>query len=198
MKKTDTTAVRSVVICGVGGQGIILASDVLSTALFTAGFDVKKNEIHGMSQREGAVISFVRYGRRVHSPVVPDGGADCLLGFEILETLRTLKYLRNGGAVIANEQEIHPTPVLLGKAEYPSNAKDVILARTKTVLFIKALDIAKALGNPKAVNTVLLGALSRHLEKVGEKAWEDALRRHVKNAFLNVNLEAFRAGRDIH
>lgn len=188
---------QSIVICGVGGQGIILASDVLSAALFRSGFDVKKNEIHGMSQREGAVVSFVRFGKKVNSPVVPAGEADYLLGFEKLEALRNLPYLKKDGAAIVNSQEIIPTPVLLGKAKYPDNENDTFLGKTKQYKPVNALETAKAQGNPKAVNIVLLGVLSRYLSKVKDSAWEEAIRQFVKSRFIDSNLEAFKAGKNL-
>lgn len=188
---------KSIVICGVGGQGIILASDVLSAALFRSGFDVKKNEIHGMSQREGAVVSFVRYGKKVHSPVVPAGEADFLVGFEKLEALRNLSFLKQDGTAIVNAQEILPTPVLLGSMKYPDNDAEILSKKTKQYKSVKALDTAKAQGNPKAVNIVLLGVLSKYLTGVKESAWEDAIRQFVKSRFVDSNIEAFKAGKTL-
>jgi indolepyruvate ferredoxin oxidoreductase beta subunit len=186
---------KSILICGVGGQGIILASDILSGALFLSGFDVKKNEIHGMSQREGAVVSFVRYGKKVFSPVVPLGEADALVSFEKLEALRNLPYLKKDGVAIVNTVEILPTPVQLGAAKYPANETAVIAARTKNVRFMNALETAKAAGNPRAANVVLLGALSRYIVQVKDSVWEEAIKRSVKSSFVESNLKAFFAGK---
>jgi indolepyruvate ferredoxin oxidoreductase, beta subunit len=188
---------KSILICGVGGQGIILASDILSSALFLSGFDVKKNEIHGMSQREGAVVSFIRYGKKVHSPVVPFGEADALVSFEKLEALRNLPYLKKDGVVIVNSIEILSTPVQLGKAVYPGNddTKTALAARTKNVKFVNAMETAKSAGNPRASNVVLLGVLARAMDTVKDAAWEESIKRSVKSAFLESNLKAFRAGK---
>lgn len=188
---------KSILICGVGGQGIILASDILSGALFLSGFDVKKNEIHGMSQREGAVVSFIRYGKKVHSPVVPLGEADALVSFEKLEALRNLPFLKRDGTVIVNTTEILPTPVHLGMAKYPDNGEAVVGAVTKNFKFINALEAAKSAGNARAVNVVLLGALSARMPQVRENVWEEAIRRAVKSSFVDSNLKAFRAGKSL-
>lgn len=188
---------KSIVICGVGGQGIILASDVLSAALYRSGFDVKKNEIHGMSQREGSVVSFIRFGKKVHSPVVPVGEADYLVGFEKLEALRNMQYLKKDGLAVVNAQEIMPTSVLLGSVKYPDNSSEIIRKKTAQFKPVNALDTAKAQGNPRAVNIVLLGVLSRYLDNVKDSAWEEAIRQFVKSRFVDSNLEAFKAGKTL-
>lgn len=188
---------KSIVICGVGGQGIILASDVLCQALFLTGLDVKKNEIHGMSQREGSVLGFIRYGEKVESPVVSIAEADGLLSFEKLEGLRNLGYLKPGGMAVVNTQEILPTPVQMGVMEYPQNIPDAFAKVTDRAKFVDAGSVAREAGNAKAVNIVLLGVLSQAMPEVKTETWHEAMKAFVKPAFLEVNLKAFDIGRSL-
>lgn len=187
---------KNVVICGVGGQGIILASDILSSALFLGGYDVKKNEIHGMSQREGAVISFIRYGDKVYSPTVEKEQADYLLSFEKLEALRNLPYLKQDGCAIVNVTEIHPTPVILGVVKYPEDIEGPISKKSNCCNMINALDELKVLKTTKAVNVLLLGVLSSFMPEIEHETWMKALEQNVKPAFLEMNQKAFEIGRN--
>lgn len=186
---------KSILICGVGGQGVVLSSDVLSEALFLSGYDVKKNEIHGMSQREGAVTSLVRFGKEVFSPSIPVGTADYIVSFEKLEALRNLHFLKKNGVVLVNSFEIMPVPVILGAAKYPDTVEKTVNAATKYAVFLPGMDAVKELGNPRVVNTMLLGALSHYLPEVDKKSWDKALKKHVKEGFLEVNMKAFEWGR---
>ena len=184
--------VKNVVLCGVGGQGTILASKILSYALIEAGYDVKMSEIHGMSQRGGSVITHVRVGDSVHSPIVSLGGADYLISFEALEASRAACYLKPGGTAIVNTQRILPMPVITGAAAYPDDA--LFALSSYRVESADALGIAVACGSQKALNLVLLGMFSRHLP-FGEKAWQDAIAACVPQKTLEVNLAAFARGR---
>ncbi len=185
----------NVLMAGVGGQGIILASDVLSRVMMDAGFDVKKSEIHGMAQRGGSVMSHVRYGDEVFSPIIPLEGCDILLSFEELETARYLEFLNPNTKVIINRLRISPPSVVQGKVEYPE-IEDAVRAITPNVTFVEGSSLAAELGNPKGVNIVLLGALSAMLD-VEEKVWEDALSDMLKEKIRAINLEGFRKGREL-
>jgi indolepyruvate ferredoxin oxidoreductase, beta subunit len=186
--------VTNILLVGVGGQGTLLASEVLSEAFMLAGFDVKKSEIHGMSQRGGSVVSHVRFGRKVYSPVVPEGEGDILFGFELLETYRYLALLRPGAAVIANNYRIPPPSVLLGREIYPEGLADKIVARFPDFLLIDGLQLATQAGNPRAANTVLLGAVARRLD-IPENIWLAAIEKMVPARALEINLKAFQMGR---
>lgn len=188
---------QSILICGVGGQGIILASDVLSKALFLSGHDVKKNEIHGMSQREGSVVSFIRFGEKVNSPMVSLGEADYLLGFEQLEASRNLPYLKKEGVAVVNEYKILPTPVQMGLMEYPEGIEKNFAKVTSHTFFIDAMEAAKQVGNARAGNIILLGVLSRSLTDIHSEVWMQALSEHVKPQYLDLNKAAFELGRKI-
>lgn len=188
---------KSIIICGVGGQGIILASDVISYALFKSGLDVKKNEIHGMSQREGSVVSFIRFGDHVYSPVVPLAEGDYLLAFEKLEAIRNSDYLKDNGCAIVNTQEIPPTPVQLGIAEYPGTIEETLKQKTSVLKIVNAMSAAKEAGNFRAVNIILVGVLSRYLDMVSESAWTDAIQTFVKKQYIDVNMKAFQIGKNL-
>ena len=191
-----TTAVTNILLVGVGGQGILLASEILAEAFMLAGFDVKKSEIHGMSQRGGSVVSHVRFGEKVFSPVVPEGEGDILFGFELLETFRYLDLLRPGAKVIANDFRIPPPSVLLGKDSYPDDLGSKISSRFPDFILLDGLKLATEAGNPRAANTVLLGAVSKYIE-IDESAWYKALEKMVPAKALEINLKAFRSGRSI-
>lgn len=191
-----TDSITNILLVGVGGQGILLASEILAEAFMIAGFDVKKSEIHGMSQRGGSVVSHVRFGREVFSPVVPEGEGDILFGFELLETCRYLNLLRPGAKVVANDFRIQPPAVLLGQELYPENLQDAISARFPDFQLIDCLNIATEIGNPRVANTVLLGAVSKHLS-VEENSWQQALQKMVPAKALAVNLKAFESGRSL-
>jgi indolepyruvate ferredoxin oxidoreductase beta subunit len=188
---------KSIVICGVGGQGIILASDILSYALFKTGYDVKKNEIHGMSQREGAVTSFLRYGERVHSPVVSPGEAEFLISFEKLEALRNIGFLKRNGFVLVNDLEIQPITVILGLSAYPADIREYISLYTTHLRVVNALEAVKPLGNTKLVNTVILGFLSNFLSEISLRTWKQAIRTFIKKGYESKNFEAFEIGRKL-
>lgn len=189
-------SVTNILLVGVGGQGILLASEILAEAFMIAGFDVKKSEIHGMSQRGGSVVSHVRFGKEVFSPVVPEGEGDILFGFELLETSRYLYLLRPGAKVIANDFRIQPPSVLLGQERYPDNLPAAIAARFPDFKLVDGLQIATEIGNPRVANTVLLGVVSKHLQ-LDASSWQKALQKMVPAKALDVNLKAFESGRSL-
>lgn len=186
----------NILLAGVGGQGILLASEVLSEVCLMAGLDVKKNEIHGMSQRGGSVVSHVRFGEKVYSSIIPEGEVDILFSFELLETCRYLPFLRKEGRVVANNWKIAPPSVALGKQEYPAHLTETIRSRFSNTTIVEGLDIALEVGNAKTVNTVLLGALSNMLD-FDHDLWLTALERMVPPKLLDINLKAFAAGRKV-
>jgi indolepyruvate ferredoxin oxidoreductase beta subunit len=187
--------VKNILLAGVGGQGILLASEVLSEVMMMDGKDVKKNEIHGMSQRGGSVTSHVRYGEKVYSSIIPEGQVDILFSFELLETCRYLPLLRENGQVIVNNLKIAPPSVALGKQDYPENLTEEIAKKFPATTVINGLDLALEAGNPKTVNTVLLGALSKVLD-VDYQLWIAALKKMVPPKLLDINLKAFELGRN--
>ena len=186
--------VTNILLVGVGGQGILLASEVLAETFMLAGFDVKKSEIHGMSQRGGSVVSHVRFGRQVYSPIVPEGEGDVLFGFELMETYRALPLMRPGARVVANDLQIPPPAVLSGQKTYPSNLPEKISQAFPDFLLVDGLQLATRAGNPRAANTVLLGAISRRLD-IDETYWRQALTKMVPEKFVEENLRAFDLGR---
>jgi len=188
--------VTNLLLVGVGGQGILLASEILSETFMLAGFDVKKSEIHGMSQRGGSVVSHVRYGREVFSPIVPEGEGDILFGFELMETCRYLSLLKPGGTVVANDLRIPPPSVLMGKENYPEGLADRISSEFPDFLLVDGQKLAMEAGNPRTANTALLGAVSRRLD-VAEDYWLQALERMVPRKALEVNRKAFLLGRGL-
>ncbi|MFH1079056.1 MAG: indolepyruvate oxidoreductase subunit beta [Pseudomonadota bacterium] len=186
--------VRSILLAGVGGQGILRASDILCLAFMATGFDVKKSEVHGMAQRGGCVTSHVRYGARVYSPIAKKGDVDILLSFEKLETLRYLDYLKGDGVVIINEEEIYPPSVNLGDATYPINIVEHISMYFKHIKCIDAPGIARRAGDIRTVNTALLGALSNEL-KITDEVWSRVLQESFPQKALEANLQAFNLGK---
>jgi indolepyruvate ferredoxin oxidoreductase beta subunit len=184
-------------ITGVGGQGTVLASDIMSAVGLAAGYDVKKSDILGLAIRGGAVISHVRWGERVHSPIVPEGRADFLVAFEILEGLRWLDQVSPAGTVLLNQQEIHPVTVSSGFATYPDkDAIESALAESESCVYrVTGLDMAQELGNARVLNVVLLGALSGLLTAELE-VWENVLKERVPARYLELNLKAFHKGRE--
>lgn len=189
-----SSIVSNILLVGVGGQGILLASEILAEACMLAGFDVKKSEIHGMSQRGGSVVSHVRFGEKVYSPVVPEGEGDILFGFELLETCRYLPLLRPGAKVVANNYRIPPPSVLLGIEAYPEDLVDRIRGQFRDFLLVDGLKLATAAGSPRAANTVLLGAVSNRLQ-IAEKHWLAAIGKMVPKKALEINITAFNTGR---
>ena len=187
--------VISVMIAGVGGQGTVLASKILSLVAMKAGLDVKQSEIHGMSQRGGSVVSHVRFGEKVYSPLVAVGAADFVIAFEELEALRCLPYLKATGQVIVNRQQILPMPVITGAAQYPADpAADMVHQGIKTVA-IDASGIGQQKGDARAANLVLLGVLGSALP-FPDDLWTEAIGACLRPNLLAMNLEAFQAGRE--
>ncbi|MBS6509181.1 MAG: indolepyruvate oxidoreductase subunit beta [Paraclostridium bifermentans] len=186
---------KSVLLVGVGGQGTILASKLLTIGLMESGYDVRMSEIHGMSQRGGSVSSQVRYGDKVYSPVIEKGGADILVSFEKMEALRWLDYLRDNGKIIVNDYQINSMPILNGKAEYKGNEISEELLRVGAKL-INASKSAIELGNPKTMNIILLGSLvkSMNLEHID---WNQIISDNVKKEFVDINIEAFKVGMNL-
>jgi len=182
----------SIMIVGVGGQGTLLASRILGNVLVSRGYDVKVSEVHGMSQRGGSVTTYVRFGEKVYSPIIEKGEADIILSFEMLEALRALPYLKKGGRILVNTQQIDPMPVITGQAEYPT---DILpeLQKYASVTAVDALKMAVEAGSQKAVNVVLIGLLARNTD-IGHDVWVDTIRTTVPPKFLEINLKAFEAG----
>ncbi len=187
---------RSVVLAGVGGQGTITAANLLANALVAHGYDVKTSEVHGMAQRGGSVISMVRFGSSVASPLVPLGEAEALVATELLETLRNLDFLCLGGKVIASRTRVDPLPVLQGALEYPADAEERISRLAPGSVIVDAADIAAEAGDARAANTVLLGILSPLLP-VGEEEWLEVIEKLVPARALDANRKAFLAGRKL-
>ena len=188
------SSVTNIAIAGVGGQGIILASDVVANAALCAGHDVKKNEVHGMAQRGGAVVSEIRFGRRVYSPLIPDGEVDVLVALELLEGLRQAHRLRGEGSLIADELRLPPGVRPPGAPEYPKDVVERVKAAASRVVLLPAAEVARKAGNARAANTVLIGALSRHVD-IPLEAWKSALKSCLRPSLLEVNLKAFELGR---
>jgi indolepyruvate ferredoxin oxidoreductase beta subunit len=184
--------VKNILLVGVGGQGTILASKILSTGLVEAGYDVKMSEVHGMAQRGGSVSTQVRYGEKVYSPIIGIGDADVLVSFEKMEALRWLDYLKIDGKVVVNDYMIPSVPILMGNQDYPKEINERLLARVKTTI-LPAAEIAEKLGNSKTMNIVLLGALVKAMG-LEEINWEYIIRKSVKPSLTAINIAAFNAG----
>ena len=185
---------KNIMIVGVGGQGSLLASKLLGHLLLTQGCDVKVSEVHGMSQRGGSVVTYVRYGERVYSPVIDRGQADFIVSFELLEAARWLGYLAPGGQIVVNTQQIDPIPVIMGAAAYPQDLVPKMEAAGAKVDALDCLSLAREAGSPRAVNLVLMGRLSRYFGWP-EEAWQQALEAVVPARFLEINKRAFALGR---
>lgn len=183
---------KNIMIVGVGGQGTLLASRILGNAVISEGYDVKVSEVHGMSQRGGSVVTYVKYGDKVFSPIIDRGEADMILAFEKLEAARALPYLKEGGTVILNDREIAPMPVITGAAEYPDGLVDDIAAKSK-VIAIDALSLSLEAGSAKAVNVVLIGVLARSSD-ISKEVWIQTIKDTVPAKFLDLNLKAFELG----
>ena len=188
-------AVKNIMIVGVGGQGSLLASKLLGRLLLAQGFDVKVSEVHGMSQRGGSVVTFVRYGERVYSPVIDKGEADLIVSFELLEAARWLPYLRPDGQIVTSTQQIDPMPVITGNTLYPEKLLEKMTAAGAKVDALDCLTLAGEAGSSKAVNIVLMGRLSKYFE-LPEEAWLAALEAVVPPRFLELNKKAFALGRN--
>ncbi|HML38193.1 MAG TPA: indolepyruvate oxidoreductase subunit beta [Bacillota bacterium] len=186
--------VKNILLVGVGGQGTILASKILSEGLTQAGYDVKMSEIHGMSQRGGNVSTQIRFGKEVFSPIVGKGEADVIVAFEKMEALRWIEYLKKDGKMVINDFEIPSTPIQQGIAKYPGGILDELVHKAKVSVF-HAGRIAEQLGNSRTMNIVLLGALIKALDIPGID-WEEVIRSNVKKGFEEINIKAFHAGAD--
>lgn len=183
---------KNIMIVGVGGQGTLLASRILGNAVISEGYDVKVSEVHGMSQRGGSVVTYVKYGEKVYSPIIDKGEADIILAFERLEAARALPYLKKGGKIILNDRAIAPMPVITGAAEYPQNIVDE-LSEKADVIAIDALSLSLEAGSSKAVNVVLIGVLARSSD-IPKEVWIETIKNTVPQKFLELNLKAFELG----
>ena len=184
---------KNIMIVGVGGQGTLLASRILGNVAIKQGYDVKVSEVHGMSQRGGSVVTYVKYGDKVYSPVVAEGDADIIMSFEELEALRWLSYLKMDGTILCNTQKLDPMPVITGAAEYPKGVLDTIEAKGAKVVRVDALDMALKSGNAKAVNVVLIGVLASQMD-IDKNVWLEVIEETVPAKFLEVNKKAFELG----
>jgi indolepyruvate ferredoxin oxidoreductase beta subunit len=193
METTDR--VQNILMVGVGGQGVILASEIISEVMMRAGHDVKKSEVHGMAQRGGSVSSHVRFGPKVYSPLIKKGDADVLFSFELLESVRYLDFLRSDALLIVNNQKVLPPSVTLGADTYPEQLPELLRERFSRVDIVDALDIAKQAGNARALNVAFLGALSRHFA-VDENLWKDVISSMLPAKLVDVNIKAFLLGRE--
>jgi len=185
----------NIMIVGVGGQGSLLASKMLGNLLVDEGYDVKVSEVHGMSQRGGSVVTYVRFGDKVYSPIVDKGEADFIVSFEKIEAARYASYLKRDGKIIVNTQEIDPMPVIIGAAEYPNDSLDKLAEMGLSVDAIDALTPANEAGSPKAVNIVLMGRLSKYMD-ISEEKWINAIKKSVNAKFVEMNIKAFALGRN--
>ena len=183
---------KKIMIVGVGGQGTLLASRILGNTVINEGYDVKVSEVHGMSQRGGSVVTYVKYGEEVYSPIIDKGEADIILAFEMLEAYRAMPFLKKGGKLIVNTQEIDPMPVITGAMAYPENIADKLKEKLDVTL-VDALSLAEKAGNFKAVNVVLIGVMAKSTDIAYEK-WIETIKTTVPPKFLDINLEAFNLG----
>lgn len=188
--------VINILFTGVGGQGILRASDVVSDVFFFAGKDVKKSEVHGMAQRGGSVVSHLRIGDKVYSPLIKDGDVDILFSFELLEAYRYIHQLKEDGAVVVNNQRINPPAVAIGEMEYPKGIAEFLRENVKRCYIIDALDLAIKAGNARALNMVMTGALSTLFEDVEEEKWIEAIKGRFPEKLHEVNIKAFKLGRE--
>ncbi len=186
---------KNIMIVGVGGQGSLLASKLLGRLLLTRGYDIKVSEVHGMSQRGGSVVTYVRFGDKVYSPVIDKGEADFIVSFELLEASRWTEYLKKDGKIIVNTQKINPMPVIIGAAEYPENLEKKISESGISLEAFDALSLAEQAGSAKAVNIALMGKLSRFFD-FSEEEWMRAIEESVPAKFLELNKKAFLLGRN--
>lgn len=184
---------NNILVVGVGGQGTLITSRILGNLAVEMGFDVKLSEVHGMAQRGGSVVTHIRYGEKVFSPLVEVGQADIIVSFEKLEALRWLHYLKKDGIMLVNTQEIDPMPVIMGASAYPEDVIEQLKNECKNVFAIDALSKAKALGNIKVANTVLLGLLAKHMPIPKEK-WVEIIERTVPEKTIKINIAAFEDG----
>jgi len=186
--------VINVLMSGVGGQGVLVASDIIVLVAMYADLDAKKSEVHGMAQRGGSVVSQVRYGKKIYSPLIQMGTADIVLAFEKLEAVRYLDYLKPGGIVIINNQQITPLSVFFSNIPYPEKIDTICQKKTENVVTVDGINMAEELGNPRTLNTIMLGALSNFLE-FNEQCWLEGIEQRVPPKTLELNRNAFQAGR---
>ena len=187
---------KNIIIVGVGGQGSLLASKILGHLLLSQGYDVKVSEVHGMSQRGGSVVTYVRYGDKVYSPVIDKGQADVIVSFELLEAARSLEYLKPGGQIVTSTQQIDPMPVLIGAVNYPEGLLAKIQALGVKIDAMDCVKLAEEAGSTKAVNLVLLGRLSHYFDDIPPEAWDEAITSCVPQKFIELNKRAFMLGKN--
>jgi indolepyruvate ferredoxin oxidoreductase beta subunit len=185
----------NILVAGVGGQGVILASDIMSEVFMEAGYDVKKSEVHGMAMRGGIVTSHFRFGKKVYSPLIKEGEVDILFSFEQLEGLRWINHLRPNGKIVMNDHKINPPAVNLGEMEYPKAIPERIKSKFKEFYLVQGTEIASQLGDVRAANVVLLGAISKFLE-VNEDLWLKTILSYLPPKVHELNRKAFSTGRD--
>lgn len=183
---------KNIMIVGVGGQGTLLTSRILGGVMLDGGYEVKLSEVHGMAQRGGSVVTFVRYGDEVFEPIVEEGCADVLIAFERLEAMRYAHYLKKDGVIIVNDQRMDPMPVVMGAAEYPENIIEELSAKYN-VISVDALSEARKIGNTKAFNVIILGVAAKHMDFTIEQ-WNAVIERTVKPKFVELNKKAFEVG----
>ena len=186
---------KNIMIVGVGGQGTLLASKMLGYVLLKQGYDVKVSEVHGMSQRGGSVVTYVRYGEKVYSPVIDKGEADVIISFEQLEAARWVEFLKKDGVIITNTQKMEPMPVITGAAEYPEGLIEKLTAAGAKVDAKDFLALAEEAGSSKAVNIALMGRFSTYFPDITDEQWQDAIEKNVPAKFLELNRKAFEIGR---
>lgn len=187
---------KNIMIVGVGGQGTLLTSRILGGLTIQAGYDVKLSEVHGMAQRGGSVVTFVRYGRKVNEPIVEEGQADVLIAFEKLEALRYAHFLKKDGAIVVNDQRIDPMPVVIGAAKYPENILEE-LSKTYRVYKVDAIDEAKKLGNSRVFNVIVLGIAAQHMD-FSKEEWLSVIEKTVPTKTIELNKRAFEVGYNLH
>lgn len=185
---------KNILLIGVGGQGTITAAKVLTLGLVEAGYDVKMSEIHGMSQRGGSVISQVRYGDKVESPVIEPGTADIVVAFEKMEAIRGLEYLKEDGLIVVNDHEIESVPIQLGKADYPDDVIEILKSKVKTIV-VEAGRLAEELGNSRVANMLLLGTIIKGMD-LENIDWDKILKENTKANFLDINKKAIDLGKE--
>ena len=195
INKGGNNKTTNLLFVGVGGQGVLVASKILVEVLLKAGFDVKKSEVHGMAQRGGSVVSQVRFGKKVYSPLIKKGEGDILVSFEQLETLRYLDYLHPKSFIFFNNQKILPPSVSMGVEDYPEGVSEKLKNKFKNTFMVEGIQMAGQAGNIRSLNIVLLGVLSRYLT-IDEKDWVKTLREKLPAALVEVNLKAFNLGRE--
>ena len=186
---------KNIMIVGVGGQGSLLASKLLGRVLLDKGYDVKVSEVHGMSQRGGSVVTYVRFGDKVYSPIIDKGQADFIVSFELLEAARWTEYLKKDGRIVTNTQQVNPMPVITGAAAYPEHLDQKMAEAGIQIDAFDALKLAEEAGSSKAVNIVLMGRLSRYFPEIPEEEWRAAIEKSVPAKFLEMNQRAFTLGR---